>query len=67
MVSIGAFAGRGFSELVQQMFEQYGVIMLGISEDDRVVLHPGAGFIISEVQQWSLYMADMCQPETPAT
>eukprot|EP00904_Undaria_pinnatifida_P008766 jgi/Undpi1/5019/HiC_scaffold_19.g08371.m1 len=58
VVSIGAFAGRGFSELVQQMFEQYGVIMLGISEDDRVVLHPGAGFIISECGGWDERIKD---------
>lgn len=50
VVSIGAFAGRGFSDLVRELFEQHGVILLGISEDRRVVLHPGAGYIITEVQ-----------------
>lgn len=49
VVSIGAFAGRGFSDLVRELFEQHGVILLGISEDRRVVLHPGAGYIITEV------------------
>ena len=49
VVSIGALAGRGFSELVQHMFEQHGVILLGISEEHRVVLHPGAGYIVSQV------------------
>ncbi|CAM9647012.1 unnamed protein product [Ectocarpus sp. 4 AP-2014] len=47
VVSIGAFAGRGFSELVRELFEQHGVILLGISEDRRVVLHPGAGYVIT--------------------
>lgn len=49
VVSIGAFAGRGFSELVRELFEQHGVILLGISEDRRVVLHPGAGYCITPV------------------
>eukprot|EP00752_Nemacystus_decipiens_P006321 g5698.t1 len=48
VVSIGAFAGRGFSDLVRELFELHGVILLGISEDRRVVLHPGAGYIITE-------------------
>ncbi|CAB1121185.1 unnamed protein product [Ectocarpus sp. CCAP 1310/34] len=47
VVSIGAFAGRGFSELVRELFEQHGVILLGISEDRRVVLHPGACYVIT--------------------
>ncbi|CAM9455333.1 unnamed protein product [Ectocarpus sp. 12 AP-2014] len=47
VVSIGAFAGRGFSELVRELFEQHGVVLLGISEDRRVVLHPGAGYVIT--------------------
>lgn len=49
VVSIGAFAGRGFSDLVRELFEQHGVILLGISEDRSVVLHPGAGYLITEV------------------
>eukprot|EP00903_Cladosiphon_okamuranus_P017959 g16523.t1 len=48
VVSIGAFAGRGFSDLVRELFELHGVILLGISEDRRVVLHPGADYIITE-------------------
>ncbi len=50
VVSIGAFAGRGFSDLVRELFELHGVILLGISEDRRVVLHPGAGYVITEVR-----------------
>ncbi|CAN0209699.1 unnamed protein product, partial [Hapterophycus canaliculatus] len=47
VISIGVFAGRGFSELVRELFELHGVILLGISEDRRVVLHPGAGYVIT--------------------
>lgn len=51
VVSIGAFSGRGFSELVLELFRQYGVVLLGISEDYRVVLHPGEGYIITKVRR----------------
>lgn len=50
MVSIGAFAGRGFSEVVMELFIQHGVVLLGISEDHVVVLHPGAGYTIARVR-----------------
>lgn len=50
-MSIGAFAGRRFSDLVRELFERHGVILLGISEDRRVVLHPGAGYIITDVRE----------------
>lgn len=50
-MSIGAFAGRGFSEVVMELFRQHGVVLLGISEDHAFVLHPGAIYTIKKVQR----------------
>ncbi|CAM9360166.1 unnamed protein product, partial [Choristocarpus tenellus] len=47
VVSIGSFAGHDFSALVLELFHLHGVILLGISEDRHVVLHPGSGYIIT--------------------
>lgn len=53
-MSIGAFAGRGFSEVVMELFRQHGVVLLGISEDHAFVLHPGASYTIKKVQRSAL-------------
>lgn len=59
MVPIGAFYGRGFSALVRELFKQDGVVLLGTSEDRRVVLHPGAGYIVKCVWRFAKMLSQL--------